>query len=112
MLTLAKGFSLSAKVHGNLQQRCTRAQVGRGSESKEAMKKGQSVFSSIEAALGELRAGRMIVIVDDEDRENEGDLMMAAELVTPEAINFMATHGRGLVCLAMTSERIDQLKLP
>ena len=83
-----------------------------GSESKEAMKKGQSVFSSIEAAMRELRAGRMIVIVDDEDRENEGDLMIAAELVTPEAINFMATHGRGLVCLAMTSERIDQLKLP
>ena len=62
--------------------------------------------------MRELRAGRMIVIVDDEDRENEGDLMIAAELVTPEAINFMATHGRGLVCLTMTSERIDQLKLP
>src|SRR5262245_58064057 len=76
------------------------------------MKKRQSVFSSIEVALRELRAGRMIVIVDDEDRENEGDLMIAAELVTPEAINFMATRGRGLVCLAMTSERIDQLKLP
>src|SRR5262252_3401699 len=83
-----------------------------GIESKEAMKKRQSIFSSIEAAIRELRAGRMIVIVDDEDRENEGDLMIAAELVTPEAINLMATHGRGLVCLTMTSERIDQLKLP
>src|ERR1700757_4199165 len=69
-------------------------------------------FTNVPAAIEEIRAGRMIVIVDDEDRENEGDLMMAAELVTPEAINFMATHGRGLVCLAMTSERIDQLKLP
>jgi 3,4-dihydroxy 2-butanone 4-phosphate synthase / GTP cyclohydrolase II len=53
----------------------------------------------------------MIVVVDDEDRENEGDLMMAAEMITPEAINFMATHGRGLVCLAMTGERLDELKL-
>src|SRR5262245_52344844 len=76
------------------------------------MKKRQFVFSNIEAAMCELRAGRIIVIVDGEDRENEGDLMVAADLVTPEAINFMATHGRGLVCLSMTSERIDQLKLP
>ena len=53
----------------------------------------------------------MIVVVDDEDRENEGDLTMAAELVTPEAINFMATHGRGLICLAMTGERLDELEL-
>jgi 3,4-dihydroxy 2-butanone 4-phosphate synthase/GTP cyclohydrolase II len=53
----------------------------------------------------------MIVVVDDEDRENEGDLMMAAEMITPEAINFMVTHGRGLVCLAMTGERLDELKL-
>jgi 3,4-dihydroxy-2-butanone 4-phosphate synthase len=69
-------------------------------------------FASIEVAIRELRAGRMIVVVDDEDRENEGDLTMAAELVTPEAINFMATHGRGLICLAMTGERLDQLNLP
>ena len=53
----------------------------------------------------------MIVVVDDEDRENEGDLTMAAELVTPEAVNFMATHGRGLICLAMTGERLDELDL-
>lgn len=69
------------------------------------------VFADIEVAIRELRAGRMIVVVDDEDRENEGDLMMAAEMVTPEAINFMAMHGRGLVCLAMTGERLDQLEL-
>src|SRR3954466_6289683 len=69
------------------------------------------VFASIEAAIAELQAGRIIVVVDDEDRENEGDLTMAAEMVTPEAINFMATHGRGLICLAMTGERLDELDL-
>jgi 3,4-dihydroxy-2-butanone 4-phosphate synthase len=69
-------------------------------------------FASIETAIRELRAGRMVVVIDDEDRENEGDLTMAAELVTPEAINFMATHGRGLICLAMTGERLDELDLP
>jgi len=68
-------------------------------------------FASIETAIRELRAGRMIVVVDDEDRENEGDLTIAAEMVTPEAINFMATHGRGLICLAMTPERLDELEL-
>ena len=68
-------------------------------------------FASVEVAFRELRAGRMIVVVDDEDRENEGDLTMAAELVTPEAINFMAKHGRGLICLAMSGERADELEL-
>ena len=71
----------------------------------------QFEFASIDEAISELRAGRMIVVVDDEDRENEGDLTMAAEMVTPEAINFMATHGRGLICLAMTNERLDELEL-
>ena len=66
----------------------------------------------VEAALAELRAGRMVVVVDDEGRENEGDLTMAAEMVTPEAINFMATHGKGLVCLALTGERLHELDLP
>jgi 3,4-dihydroxy 2-butanone 4-phosphate synthase/GTP cyclohydrolase II len=69
-------------------------------------------FASIGAAIGELRDGRMIVVVDDEDRENEGDLTIAAEKVTSEAINFMATYGRGLICLAMTGERLDELGLP
>src|SRR5438477_1920573 len=68
-------------------------------------------FASIEEAIGELQAGRMIVVVDDEDRENEGDLTMAAEMITPEAVNFMAMHGRGLICLAMTGERLDELEL-
>ena len=69
-------------------------------------------FASIEEALAELRAGRMIVVVDDADRENEGDLTLAAEKVTPEAINFMAKHGRGLICLAMTEQRLDHLRIP
>lgn len=68
-------------------------------------------FVEIEKSLSELRAGRMIVIADDEDRENEGDLMIAAEMVTPEVINFMATYARGLICLALTGERLDQLEL-
>ena len=68
-------------------------------------------FASVEEALEDIRAGRMIVLVDDEDRENEGDLTMAAEKVTPEAINFMAKYGRGLICLAMTEQRCDALAL-
>jgi 3,4-dihydroxy 2-butanone 4-phosphate synthase / GTP cyclohydrolase II len=71
----------------------------------------RNVFASIEVAIEELKAGRMIVVVDDEDRENEGDLTMAAEAITPEAINFMATHGRGLICLTVTCERADELEL-
>ncbi len=67
---------------------------------------------SVETALDEVRAGRMIIIVDDEDRENEGDLMVAAGKVTPEAINFMARHGRGLICLPLTRERLEELQLP
>ncbi|MFP6597212.1 MAG: 3,4-dihydroxy-2-butanone-4-phosphate synthase, partial [Candidatus Hydrogenedentota bacterium] len=62
--------------------------------------------------LEDLKQGKMIILVDDEDRENEGDLVIAADRVTPEAINFMATHGRGLICLALTAERIDELELP
>ncbi|HWZ85029.1 MAG TPA: bifunctional 3,4-dihydroxy-2-butanone-4-phosphate synthase/GTP cyclohydrolase II [Thermoanaerobaculia bacterium] len=69
-------------------------------------------FSSIEEAIADLRAGRFVVVVDDEDRENEGDLVLAAEKATPEAINFMAREGRGLVCLALTEERCDALELP
>jgi len=69
-------------------------------------------LATTEELIEELRAGRMIILADDEDRENEGDLVMAAEWVTPEAINFMATHGRGLICLAMTREQTDQLELP
>jgi 3,4-dihydroxy 2-butanone 4-phosphate synthase/GTP cyclohydrolase II len=68
--------------------------------------------SSIEAAIEDIRNGKMVILADDEDRENEGDLTMAAEMVTPEAINFMAKYGRGLICLSMTGEQCDQLGLP
>jgi 3,4-dihydroxy 2-butanone 4-phosphate synthase / GTP cyclohydrolase II len=71
----------------------------------------QAQFTDVPTALAEIRAGRMIVVVDDEDRENEGDLTIAAEFATPEAINFMARHGRGLICLALTEERLDYLRL-
>jgi 3,4-dihydroxy 2-butanone 4-phosphate synthase/GTP cyclohydrolase II len=71
-----------------------------------------SPFAPIEAAVEAIRNGQMVIVVDDEDRENEGDLTLAAEKVTPEAINFMATHGRGLICLPMTAERLDELELP
>jgi len=71
----------------------------------------QHPFTDVPDAIEEIRAGRMIVVVDDEDRENEGDLTLAAEKVTPEAINFMAKFGRGLVCLAMTEERLEHLNI-
>ncbi len=70
-----------------------------------------STFSSIEKAIEDIRSGRMVVVVDSEDRENEGDLVMAAQFATPDAINFMAKHGRGLICLALTEERCEQLGL-
>lgn len=70
-----------------------------------------SPFTDVASAIEEIRAGRMIVVVDDEDRENEGDLTLAAEKVTPEAINFMARYGRGLICLAMTEDRLDHLRI-
>src|ERR1700689_2514865 len=69
-------------------------------------------FATVEEALEEIRQGRQIVLVDDEDRENEGDLTMAADKITPEAVNFMAKCGRGLICLAMTPERLDELQIP
>jgi len=71
-----------------------------------------SRLSSIEEAVRELQSGRMIILVDDESRENEGDLVMAADKVTPEAIAFMAKHGSGLICLALTAEKVDELQLP
>ena len=71
----------------------------------------EAPFTDVPGAVAEIRAGRMVVVVDDEDRENEGDLTLAAEYVTPEAINFMAKFGRGLICLALTEERADHLRL-
>ena len=69
-------------------------------------------FNTISEAMEDIAKGKMVILVDDEDRENEGDLCMAAEKVTPEAINFMAKHGRGLICLSLTPGRVEQLKLP
>ena len=69
-------------------------------------------LSTIEEAIEDIKAGKMVVIVDDEDRENEGDLAMAAELITPEAVNFMASEGRGLICVPMMAQRLDQLRIP
>jgi len=69
-------------------------------------------LSTIEEAIEDIKAGKMVVIVDDEDRENEGDLAMAAEMITPEAVNFMASKGRGLICVPMMAQRLDQLRIP
>jgi len=66
-------------------------------------------IATVEEIIAEIRAGRMVILVDEEDRENEGDLILAADYVTPEAINFMVTHARGLVCLTLTEEHCDQL---
>src|SRR5690349_21580025 len=72
----------------------------------------RSPFATIDEAIDAIRAGRMIIVVDDEDRENEGDLTIAAEKISPDAINFMARYGRGLICLSMTPERLDELEIP
>ena len=69
-------------------------------------------FASIEEAIADIKAGKFVIVVDDEDRENEGDLIMAAEKVDANAINFMATHARGLICMPMTGQRLDELKIP
>src|SRR5271168_4596066 len=74
--------------------------------------KAGTMFADVAKAVAEIKAGRMVVVVDDEDRENEGDLTLAAEFVTPEAINFMARFGRGFICLTLTEERADYLDLP
>src|ERR1700688_3214980 len=76
------------------------------------MAENRSHFATVEEAVEEIRQGRMIVLVDDEDRENEGDLTMAAEKISPAAINFMSKYGRGLICLTLTEQRCDELHLP
>ena len=69
-------------------------------------------LASVEEIIADMRAGKMVILVDEEDRENEGDLVLASDHVTPEAINFMAKHGRGLICLTLTPDRCEQLNLP
>jgi 3,4-dihydroxy 2-butanone 4-phosphate synthase / GTP cyclohydrolase II len=81
-------------------------------EIAKGARKAPSQFARIEDAVEAFRRGEMLIVVDDEDRENEGDLTIAAEKVTPDAINFMARHGRGLICLSMTPERLDELEIP
>ncbi|MBX7192630.1 MAG: 3,4-dihydroxy-2-butanone-4-phosphate synthase [Sandaracinaceae bacterium] len=83
----------------------------RTSVSRSSSSRAQSI-ENVHRALEDVRAGKMVILVDDEDRENEGDLVMAAERVTPEAINFMARHARGLICLSLTEDRVRQLDLP
>jgi 3,4-dihydroxy-2-butanone 4-phosphate synthase/GTP cyclohydrolase II len=104
--------------HSNAYLRAKKEKMGhslsldrRGHWHDEERANQRFEFARIEDAINELRAGRMIIVVDDKERENEGDLVMAAEAITPEAINFMATHGRGLICLAMTGQRLDELRL-
>ena len=84
----------------------------RAAKRLQIAKMPNSPFARIEDAVEAFRAGRIIIVVDDADRENEGDLTIAAEKATPEAINFMARHGRGLICLSMTPERLDELEIP
>ena len=81
-------------------------------ETRSADHQRSNQFARIEDAIAAIRAGEMVIVADDEDRENEGDLTMSAEKITPEAINFMAKYGRGLICLAMTPERLDELDIP
>ena len=69
----------------------------------------KKIFDSIESVIADIRRGKMVIVVDDADRENEGDLVMAGQNVTPAAVNFMAKHGRGLICVPTTSERLEQL---
>jgi 3,4-dihydroxy 2-butanone 4-phosphate synthase / GTP cyclohydrolase II len=85
--------------------------MNRDSQQLRIVPEDEMVFDRVEDAIADIRAGRMVIVADDEDRENEGDLVCAASAITPEIVNFMATHGRGLICLALTSERADALDL-
>ena len=89
-----------------------RAVSSRPAASRGGRRTASSPFASIESAIEAIRRGGMVIVVDDEDRENEGDLTIAAEKVTPEVINFMMTEGRGLICMPMTAERLDALEIP
>ena len=87
------------------------SQMTEAQEKDMTNEAGESPFSTIEEAIEEIRRGRMVVVCDGEDRENEGDLVMAAQFATPEAVNFMAKEARGLICLALTAERCERLGL-
>src|SRR4030065_1267791 len=85
---------------------------GERRKQKAGSMSAESSIITVERALQEVSSGRLIIIVDDEDRENEGDLMVAAEKITPEIINFMSRYGRGLICLPLTKNRLEELRLP
>src|SRR5512138_2076095 len=92
-------------------ERTTNARSARA-EGSPTMSSEGTYMDRVQRAIAEVRAGGMVILVDDEDRENEGDLVLAADLVTPDAINFMARHGRGLICLSLTEQRVEALGLP
>jgi 3,4-dihydroxy 2-butanone 4-phosphate synthase/GTP cyclohydrolase II len=92
--------------------RASRARGARLTKMPPALHLEPGFLERVHGAIGDIRSGKMVILVDDEDRENEGDLCMAAEQVTAESINFMATHGRGLICLTLTEEQVERLRLP
>jgi len=105
LLDLAKSKGITLTAQDFLDSDETTGMYGTDVQEK-------SMLSTIPEAIEDIKKGKFVIVVDDEDRENEGDFVMAAEAVTPEAINFMATHGRGLICVPMTGTRIDELKIP
>ena len=112
------GLARASGLHANTLRDCTEpgwnptAETLRKLERFLQQSEAGPVLVGIEEIIDEARNGRMFILVDDEDRENEGDLVIPAQMATPDAINFMATHGRGLICLALTRQRIEQLQLP
>ena len=112
------GLARAAGLHANTLRDCTEDGWNPTAETLSKIERflrendETPVLVGIEEIIDEARNGRMFILVDDEDRENEGDLIIPAQMATPDAINFMATHGRGLICLALTSERVEALGLP
>ena len=111
------GLARAAGLHANTLRDCTEPDWNPTAETLGKLERflwdsdDEPVLVPIEDIIEEARNGRMFILVDDEDRENEGDLVIPAQMATPDAINFMATHGRGLICLTLTRERTDQLGL-
>src|SRR6187431_1718161 len=111
------GLARAAGLHANTLRDCTEPSWNPTAETLGKLERflaandDAPVLVPIEEIIDEARNGRMFVLVDDEDRENEGDLIIPGQMATPDAINFMATHGRGLICLALPSSRVDQLGL-
>src|SRR5205085_8883935 len=102
----------TGRSHALTAPHARRSMTDRKLEIAKGARRSKSPFARIEDAVAAIRAGRIVIVVDDEGRENEGDLMIADEKVTPQTINFMARHGRGLICLSMTPERLDELEIP